>query len=445
MTQYSKSRFEMARWSMFAVLGLTFILAFFHRMAPAAIADELMSSFGVSGASLGALAAAYFFVYAAMQVPAGVMADTLGPRYTVSLGNLTAGAGAILFGMAGNFHAAYIRRFLVGLGVSVVFISILKNNSVWFSPRRFALMTGVTGLIGNIGSITAAGPFTELLRFFSWREVFYGIGGASILLGFLAFAVLRNRPEDIGFPSVREMEGGDPPALDEKFRLSDLLAVLRGKGVWPVFWMYFGLTGSLYTVTGLWGIPFMRDVYGLPKTEAAGYLTLTLIAVALGGICSGWLSDRLRRRKLVILGGAIFYLCAWAAFLFLPWGPGLSGYILFFVLGFSSTGGTVGYASAKEHTNPAFSGTTSSVVNTGIFVSTVLLQPLLGWVLDRTWDGSTAHGVRVYSAAGYHTAFLVLFRCACLTVVAASMIEETHGENVWEKRMVSGNRTGARN
>ena len=429
---------------MFAILGLTFILAFFHRMAPAAIADELMSSFGVSGASLGALAAVYFFVYAAMQIPTGVMVDTLGPRYTVSLGNLTAGAGALLFGMAGTFHAAYIGRFLVGLGVSVVFISILKNNSVWFSPGRFALMTGVTGLIGNIGSITAAGPFTELLRFFSWREVFYSIGAASILLGILAFIVLRNRPEDIGFPSMREMEGGDPPKVDEKFRLADLWAVLRGKGVWPIFWMYFGLTGSLYTVTGLWGIPFMRDVFGLPKTEAAGYLTLTLIAVALGGIFSGWLSDTLRRRKLVILGGAICYLCAWAAFLFLPWGPGLSGYVLFFVLGFSSTGGTVGYASAMEHTNPAFSGTTSSVVNTGIFLSTVLLQPLLGWVLDRTWDGSMAHGVRVYSAGGYHTAFLLLFGCACLTVIAASMIEETRGVNVWEKRMAAANQSGAR-
>ena len=433
MPKFSTSRFEMVRWSIFAILGLTYILVFFHRMAPAAIADELMSAFGVSGASLGALAAVYFFVYATMQIPAGVMADTLGPRLTFSLGNMTAGAGALLFGLAGSFHAAYIGRFLVGLGVSVIFISFLKYNSVWFSPRKFAFMTGLTAFIGNFGSITAAGPFTELLRFFSWRDVFYGIGAVSILLAVISFVIIRNRPEDAGFPSMKEMEGGEPPDPAEKFRLADLWAMLRGKGIWPVFWMYFGVNGGLYTVTGLWGIPYLRDVHSMPKTEAAGYLSLTMVAVAFGGMFSGWLSDTLRRRKPVLVGGTIFYLCTWAALLFLPWGPGLSGYALFFLLGFSSTGCIGGYASAKEHTNPAFSGTATSVVNTGMFAATVLLQPLLGWILDRTWDGSMAHGVRIYSAAGYHTAFLVLFGGACMAVFAALMVEETRGENVWEK------------
>jgi sugar phosphate permease len=432
MPEYSKSRFEMVRWSIFAILGLSYILVFFHRMAPAAITDELMSAFGASGTGLGVLSAVYFFVYAAMQIPAGVMTDTLGPRFTVSIGNLTAGAGALLFGMAWNFHAAYMGRFLVGLGVSVIFISFLKNNAVWFSPRNFAFMTGLAAFIGNLGSITAAGPFTELLSFFSWREVFYGIGAISIILGLMSFVFIRNCPENAGFPSVREMESGEQPAPSIPFRISDLLAVLRGKGIWPIFWMYSGVTGGLYAVTGLWGIPYLRDVFGLTKTEAAGYLTLTLIAVAVGGVFFGWLSDTLRRRKPVLLGGTIFYLCVWAAFLYLPWGPGLSGYILFFILGFSSMGCIVGYASAKEHTNPAFSGTATSVVNTGMFVAAVLLQPLLGWVLDRTWDGTMAHGVRVYSAAGYHTAFLVLFGGAFLSVIAASMVEETRGENVWE-------------
>ncbi len=424
----------MVRWSIFAILGLAYILVFFHRMAPAAIADELMSSFGASGASLGSLAAVYFFIYAAMQIPAGVLADTLGPRLTVALGSMTAGMGAIIFGMAGSFHTAYIGRFLVGLGVSVIFISFLKFNAVWFSPQRFAFMTGLTSFIGNFGSFTAAGPFTQVLRFFSWREVFYGIGAVSILLAILSILFMRNRPEDAGFPSIREMEGGEPPAPAASFHLTDLWAILRGKGIWPIFWMYFGVTGSLYAVTGLWGIPYLRDVFGLSRTDAAGYLSVTMIAVAFGGIFSGWLSDALRRRKPVLLGSAILFASSLAAFLFLPWGPGISGYILFCVLGFSSTGCIVGFASVTEHTNPAFSGTATSVANTGTFVATVLLQPLLGWILDRTWDGSMANGVRVYSETGYHAAFLVLFGGACLAVIATATVKETRGENLWEKR-----------
>lgn len=444
MPQFSKTRFETVRWSIFAILGLTYVFVFFHRMAPAAIADELMSSFGATGASLGSLAAVYFFIYAAMQVPAGVMADTLGPRYTFFLGNLTAGAGALIFGMAGTFHTAYIGRFLVGLGVSVIYISFLKFNATWFSPQRFAILVGLTSLIGNLGSMTAAGPFTELLRLFSWREVFYGIGAVSILLGVLSIMIVRNRPEDAGFPSIQEREGGAPSAPAAPFRFSDLWDVLRGKGVWPIFWIFFGVTGSLYAITGLWGIPYLRDVFGLSRTESASYLTVTLAAVAVGGLFAGWLSDTLRRRKPVILGGVILFLCSLAAFLYLPWKPGLSGYTLFFMIGCSSTGCLVGFASVKEHNNPAFSGIATSVVNTGTFLATVLMQPFMGWVLDRTWNGATAHGVRVYSRAGYHDAFLLLFGGACLALIAALMIEETRGENVWERRVAANLQTSSR-
>jgi MFS family permease len=228
------------------------------------------------------------------------------------------------------------------------------------------------------------------------------------------------------------MEGRKPGAAVASFRFSDLMNVVRARDVWPVFWVYFGVTGCLYTISGLWGVPFLRDVFGLTRDIAARYITTTLFAVAIGGVFSGWLSDRIRRRKPLILGGSIAYMATMAAFLYLPWKPGLSGYILFFLLGFTSTGCIVGYACAKEHTNPAFSGTTTSLVNTGMFLSTVLMQPLLGWVLDHTWKGAVNNGIRVYTAAGYHAAFLILFGGSVLAVAAAFLVRETHGECVWE-------------
>ncbi|MHB9029321.1 MAG: MFS transporter [Candidatus Latescibacterota bacterium] len=431
MPHDTRTKFELVRWSIFAVFAVTYMLVFFHRMAPGVLAGELMRAFNTSGAALGSLAAVYFFIYAAMQIPTGVLADTLGPRFTVTVGNLTAGAGAILFGTAQSFRMAYAGRFLVGLGVSVIFISILKNNAVWFSERRFALMSGITGMVGNIGSMLSAGPLAETLKVFSWRTVFIGIGAISLALGILGFLIVRNRPEDAGFPSVREMEGRTPGAPAARFRVSDLMNVVRTRDVWPVFWVFFGVTGCLYTISGLWGVPYLRDVFGLPRDVAARYVTVTLFAVAIGGVLSGWLSDRMRRRKPLLLGGALSYLAAMAAFLYLPWGPGFSGYLLFFLLGFTSTGCIVGYACAKEHTNPAFSGTATSLVNTGMFLSTVLMQPLLGWVLDHTWKGAL-NGVRVYTAAGYHAAFLILFGGAIIAAVAAFLVRETYGECVWE-------------
>ena len=117
MTTYNRTRFLLARWSIFAVLIAIYMLVFFHRMAPAVISADLMKAFNTSGAALGSLAAMYFYIYTAMQIPAGVLADTLGARVTVTAGTVVAGCGSIMFGMAGTFASASVGRALVGLGV----------------------------------------------------------------------------------------------------------------------------------------------------------------------------------------------------------------------------------------------------------------------------------------------------------------------------------------
>ena len=146
------------RWTAFVVVGLAYVLSFFHRFAPAAISADLQQTFHASGAELGGLAATYFYVYTVMQIPAGILADTLGPRRVVAIGGLIAGLGAVLFGMADTLTAASVGRLLVGLGVSVMFISMLKLNAAWFHDRHFATMTGATILLGNVGSLLAAAP-----------------------------------------------------------------------------------------------------------------------------------------------------------------------------------------------------------------------------------------------------------------------------------------------
>ena len=122
--------FNVVRWSIYTILVLTYMLVFFHRMAPAVISADLMKAFNTSGAALGSLAAMYFYIYTVMQIPAGVLADTLGARVTVTVGSLIAGAGSILFGLASTFAGVASGRALVGLGVSVVFVGLFKSNSV---------------------------------------------------------------------------------------------------------------------------------------------------------------------------------------------------------------------------------------------------------------------------------------------------------------------------
>src|SRR3990170_1792998 len=122
-------RFRRVRLLIYCVLAVSYMLVFFHRIAPAVVAADLMRAFDTSGAALGSLAAIYFYVYAAMQIPAGVLADTLGVRRAGSAGALLAGVGSIMFALAQDFSVATGGRFLVGLGVSVVFVAFMRVNA----------------------------------------------------------------------------------------------------------------------------------------------------------------------------------------------------------------------------------------------------------------------------------------------------------------------------
>jgi sugar phosphate permease len=427
---YDRTRFLLARWSIFAILIAIYMLVFFHRMAPAVISSDLMKAFNTSGAALGSLAAMYFYIYTAMQIPAGVLADTLGARFTVSAGTLVAGCGSILFGLAETFAGASVGRALVGLGVSVVFVGLFKSNSVWFSERNFGMVSGLTLLLGNIGAIASAGPLAGLLRSYSWRSVFMALGAVTLLLAVLALLFVHNRPEDMGFPSMRQMEGKASHPASKRHWWDDLKSVVATGSAWPVLWVDLGMVGSMLAFIGLWAIPFLRDVHGLTRSDAAVYTTSALAGFAVGSMLAGWLSDRIGRRKPIILGGTLIYTTACVGLAYLPWHPGLVGIAQFALLGISTGGFVVTFATAKEVVAPALSGMAVGLVNTGLFFGAAVMQPLFGWALDQSWNGRLDSGVRVYTAEDYHTVFLIMLGCAIIAVVGACRIKETFCRNI---------------
>lgn len=427
---YNRQRFELMRWSIYLVLVLAYMSVYFHRMAPGVVSGDLMSTFGTTGAALGSLAAMYYYIYTAMQIPAGVLADTLGNRKAVTVGNLVAGVGSIVFGLAPSFELASVGRFLVGLGVSVVFVGLMKSNTVWFSERRYGFISGLSILLGNLGSVLAAAPLAAVLTLYSWRSVFVVMGLISIALAVLSAVVVRNRPEDAGFPSLREMEGRPSHPERERHWVADLKAVLGTRAVWPGFFINFGMAGSLFAFAGLWGVPLMRDVYGLERGEAAGYTTLTLIGLSLGTLSFGWASDRLGYRKPVLIAGSLLYIATLLTMLLLPWGPGAVGYTLYAVLGFTGAGFLITYACAKEVCPPNVSGMAIAVVNTGLFLGAAIMQPAFGWALDLAWDGAMQDSLRVYAWDDYRAGMLLMLGFAAIAFLGTLRIRETHGHNI---------------
>lgn len=427
---FDRAAFLNRRRLVFTTLVAAYITVYFHRMAPGVVAADLARAFATTGVALGSLAATYYYIYTAMQIPAGVLADTLGPRLTVTIGSVVAGVGSILFGLAPEFSTAILGRLLVGLGVSVVFVGLMKSNAVWYADREYGRVSGMTLLIGNLGSILAATPLALLLATVSWRQAFVGAGVVSLLLAVLNWLWVRNRPEDAGFPSIREQEGLAPAAPRDRHWLQDLREVLARRAVWPGFWVNLGMTGTLFAFAGLWGVTLMRDLHGLDRAGASLYTTVTLAGFAVGAFKAGWLSDRIGRRKPVILGGALLSVLAWLALILLPWGPGGSGLLLYGALGLAAGGFVVTYAAAKELLPPGVSGMAVALVNTGLFLGAALMQPAFGWALDLTWDGTLLDGARVYSAKDYQNGLWLSLAGAILALLAATRIRETYGRHV---------------
>lgn len=411
------------RWTAFIVVGLAYVLSFFHRFAPAAISGDLQHTFQASGAELGGLAATYFYVYMIMQIPTGILVDTMGPRRVVAIGGLIAGIGSMMFGMADSLAAASVGRVLVGLGVSVTFISLLKLNASWFHDRHFATMTGATILMGNVGSLLAAAPLAWALGFVSWRTVFVAVGALSLLLAALDWWLVRNQPRDAGLPSMRELDGKEAHPLHTGHWYDGLLIVLKNRATWPGLWVNMGIAGSLFAFAGLWAVPFLRDVYGMDRAAATDHTTLMLAGFAIGAFFIGTLSDRMGKRKPLMIAGALIYSLCWLPMLFgMDLTSGLS-YALFLLMGLCAPSFTLSWSCAKEVNPHALSGMATSVVNIGGFLGTAIMQPLVGWAIDRAHLDA---GIAPLALSDYQYGIGILMGFSLLGLVATFFIRETN-------------------
>ncbi|MDO9068711.1 MAG: MFS transporter, partial [Deltaproteobacteria bacterium] len=227
-----------------------------------------------------------------------------------------------------------------------------------------------------------------------------------------------------------EIEGKASHGRRQKPLRQDLLGVLRTRALWPLFLVDLGMVGSMLAFVGLWAIPCLRDMLGLDRSAAALYTTVALIGFASGSMFFGWLSDSLGRRKPVIVAGSCGYLLVCLALASFPWGAGFSGFLLFFLLGFSAGGFIVTFASAKEAIIPSLAGMAVGLVNTGLFLGAAIVQPLFGWVMDRGWNGTLLDGVRIYGREDYRLGLLVMVFCAFLALVASLLVKETRCRNL---------------
>lgn len=420
-----------------AVVVAAYVLSFFQRFAPAGIAQDLAAAFQTSAASLGVLAATYFYVYTLMQVPTGILVDTLGPRRILLLGGMVAGGGSLLFGLAPSLEAALVGRTLIGLGVSVVFIAMLKFIAVWYEEQRFASVVGASMLVGNFGSVLAGSPLSWMAQNVGWRGVFLGVGLVSLVLAMLAWSFVRDRPAQAkGAVPPAPTSGAAPleqPRFDRTVILTGLTRVVKNRATWPAVFVNTGLSGSFFAFGGLWATPFLTQGMGMSRGMASAHLSLYFAGFAIGCLLIGMISDRLRRRKPVAIASSAILALIWPVWLSGLALPTFATIVLFGLMGLMTASFTLTWACAKEVNPPQLSGMSTSVTNMGGFLMGALLQPAVGKLMDLRWDGRLLDGVRLYAPEDYRWGLSLIAVAAWLGAVASWFVRETHCRNIWNE------------
>ena len=416
-------------WFIWGLGALFYLIGFFQRVAPAVMTQELMQDFQISASGLGNLSALYFYSYVAMQIPTGILADTLGPRKLLTAGCMVAGFGTLLFSLSPGFIGAGLGRLLIGGSVAVAFVGLLKLSSSWFPQKFYAFVAGNALSIGLIGAITAGPPLRFLMDTFNWRSVIFVSGLITLVLGVLIWLIIRDWPQEKGYSGFTD---SIPQSKALSFRRiwQNLFKVIKYRNTLLLFIIPGGIVGCILTFSGLWGVPYLVSHHQLSPTKAATLTSCLLIGWAMGGPFFGWFSDRLGKRKPIYIVGALAVTLGWSFILFME---ALSFYPLAVILwgtGFFSGCMIISFAFVMESVPRSLSGTVSGLTNMGVMMGPMILQPVVGKILDIYWTGEVVNGVRFYSLKAYEQAFIPMMGWVILSTIVLFFTKETYCQGI---------------
>ena len=409
-------------WIVWGTAATFFAYGFAQRIAPSVMFDYLMRDFALGGAALGGLAVSYFYTYAAMQVPVGLLVDRFGPRVLLTLAALVCATGSLVFGLADGLAQAYAGRLLLGIGTGVAFVSTLMLANRWLPPERFGLVSGLTMSIGMMGAVGGQAPLGLLVEVIGWRNLLYAGSAAGVFFAGLIWVVAR--PPKGGSTSTGEAVAPRAPHFMTTLRL------LAGeRQIWLASLFCSTLSAPMLSFVILWGVPYLVQVHGLSRAAAGLGTSMVMIGLAFGAPFTGWLSDRVGARRPFVIASPLMLLALWLVVLFAPALPTLAYYGLFLAIGLISGVLTLPYAIGVEVTRPEMRGAVTGVINLAPMLGAIVLQPAIGLMLDWQWSGEIDNGVRIYSPSTYVNALLAYPILMAITFVGMLFTKETYGRN----------------
>ena len=380
-------------WVVWGVALSAYLLAIFHRSSLAVAGLAAADRFDISAAQLATFTTLQLLVYAAMQIPVGVLLDRFGPQRLLIAGTVFMTGAQLGFAFTGTYGAALVARVFLGMGDAMVFISVLRLIASWLPPMRSPLMTAATAAVGQSGALVAAVPLSRALSGYGWTATFVVSASVGILLGALTVLVVRDVPP--GAPPSRS-------AKDVRTVGRDLKLAWQDPGIRLGLWSHFTLQFPANVMGLLWGFPFFVHAEHRTEGEAAGLLTLLVIVFIVGGpVIGGYIARHPWQRSTVVLGIITVMALNWTVVLLLPGdAPPWLLALLVITTGIGGPGSMIGFDLARTFAPASRLGSASGIVNVGGFVASLLTVFGIGLVLDLASPGrSTDYSADAYKAA----------------------------------------------
>jgi len=292
--------------SYWVLAALFYLYEMTLRASTSVMANDLQSSFSLNAGQLGLLSAMYYWAYTPLQIPCGLILDKMGSRKLITFSCLVCASSACLFSVTENIWVACFARFCMGAGSASAFISALSLIVGWFPPKHFALMAGLTNMMGSVGGVFAGTPLAWLMTRVGWRH-------ALLLLGFLGFF--------LSFLTWFGIKDSSKEGRKELPLLSGLFVAIRKRQVW----LAATIGGLLYlpisAFAELWAVPFIEKSYGVPKEKAALVTMALYISMGLGSPLVAFLGNYVKSYTKVlkmtsVMAAFLFILLAFSSSLF---------------------------------------------------------------------------------------------------------------------------------
>ena len=396
------------------VVGLlVYLVAVFHRSSLAVAGLAAADRFGISASQLATFTMLQLVVYAAMQIPVGLLVDRYGSRSVLLTGTVVLTLAQAGFALAESYPVALVARVFVGMGDAMTFICVLRLVSSWFPARRIPIMTQLTGTLGQLGAVAAAVPMTWALGHLGWTTAYLFAAALGVVLAVAVVLVLHDSP------GARNLRG---PQLSLAAVRASLRSSWRHPGTRLGFWMHFTTQFSSTALSLLWGFPFFVQGEHRSSSTAGLLLTLMVLSVMGAGPTLGWLvGNHPWHRSTMVLTIVSTIVAMWT--LVLVW-PGTAPLpllvVLVVVVGIGGPASMIGFDVGRTSNPHERLASASGIINQGGFIASLVLVIAIGVLLD--WR--TPGGGSDYTPSAFHWAM-----CAQYPLWALGLIQ------VWRYRV----------